>query len=321
MRILVTGSIAYDLLLTYDGSFPAAIDPAHLEELSVAFVTPHFARHHGGTGANIAWNLRLINQDPLLVGTVGRDGGEYLALLRERGVATDYVEKLDKHVTSTAIVATDDEEHQITFYHPGADSAGSWPDLNEERESLVYAIISPRDVRVKLQALQWCQQYRVPYLFDPGQQVMAYGEDELRRAVAGSAGVIANAYEWGLLAEQMQATTDDVLEMTPFLVVTHSEQGLTIYERAGKERGAGTIFIPACKPDRLVNPTGAGDALRAGFLTGLAAGWTVEQAGRLGAAMGSFAVECEGTLMDSLDLNELLGRAEVTYGEVLPPLP
>ncbi len=265
-----------------------------------------------------------MNQDPLLVGTVGRDGGEYLALLRERGIPTDYVETLEKHVTSTAIVATDDEEHQITFYHPGADSAGSWPDLNEERESLAYAIISPRDVRVKLQALQWCQQYRVPYVFDPGQQVMAYGEDELRRAVTGSAGVIANAYEWGLLAEKMQASTDDVLEMTPFLVVTHGEQGLTVYKRAGKAKIAGkaeTIVIPACTPDRLVNPTGAGDALRAGFITGLAANWTLEQAGRLGAAMGSFAVECEGTLMDSLDLNELLGRAEVTYGEVLPPLP
>jgi len=315
MKLLVTGSIAYDLLLTYDGSFPDAIDPRHLEELSVAFVTPHFRKHHGGTAANIAWNLKLLNQDPLLVGTVGEDGGSYLALLRERGIATDYVEILREHSTSTAIVATDTLEHQITFFHPGADAHGSWPDLSQERDDLAYAIVSPRDVRLKLAAIQWCREFRVPYLFDPGQQVLAYARDELLRAVQGSTGVVANAYEWSLLSDRLSASVDALLEHTPFLIVTHGEEGLTVYAREEH------LVLPACTPEKLVNPTGAGDGLRAGLLTGLAAGWSLVEAARLGASVASFVVEEEGTLIDRLDLNDVLGRAEVTYGAPLPPLP
>src|SRR3989338_7416263 len=115
MKILVTGSIAYDILLQYDGSFKDAINGANLDALSVSFFSPHYARHHGGTASNIAWNLRLVDQEPLLIGTVGKDGGEYLALLEERGVRCDRVQTLEKHVTATAIIGTDSAERQIAF--------------------------------------------------------------------------------------------------------------------------------------------------------------------------------------------------------------
>jgi adenosine kinase len=315
MKILVTGSIAYDLLLRYDGSFPDAIDPTHLSELSLAFVTHHFARHHGGTAANIAWNLKLLRQESLLVGTVGHDGGSYTALLEERGISTKRVDVQRDHATSTAIVATDAQEHQITFFHPGADATGSFPDLSEDREDLSLAIISPRNAVAMMQAVDWCQKFAVPYLFDPGQQVLALSEEELVRAIEGSKGVIANAYEWSLISKRTSFSIDQILEHTSFLVMTQAEEGLTIY--SSKE----TIVLPACKPEAVVNPTGAGDALRAGFLTGLAAKWPLLQCGRLGASVASFVVEKEGTLLETLDLNDVLGRAEVTYGEALPALP
>ncbi len=315
MKILVTGSIAYDLLLHYEGSFPDSIDPQSLQSLSLAFVTPRFARHHGGTGANIAWNLKLLNQDPLLAGTVGNDGGAYLALLKERGIGTEYVQQVASHVTSTAIVATDNQEHQITFYHPGADAHGTWPDLADRREELVCAIVSPRDAQAMEQAMQWCETYKLPYIFDPGQQVQSFGDQELMRAIQSSAGVITNAYEWSLLSARTSLSTDAILEHVPFLVITYGEQGLTIFTKKSP------IVIPPCKPDRVVNPTGAGDALRAGFLTGLGAGWDLAQCGRLGASLASFVVEQEGTLLDHLDMNDVLSRAEVAYGEMLPELP
>lgn len=316
MKILVTGSVAYDLLLHYEGSFTEAIDPNRLEELSMAFVTPHFERHHGGTGANIAWNLRLLNQDPLLVSTVGNDGGAYMEILEKRKISTSHVEVLKKAATATAIVASDNHEHQITFYHPGADSLGSWPkDLSKEKKNIAYAIIAPRDPTVMKAAMQWCQKNKVPYLFDPGQQVLSFSKKELEEAVKGSHGVVTNAYEWGLLSTRLAKSITEILKLTKMIIVTHAEQGLTVYSRDE------TLVLPACETSEVVNPTGAGDGFRAGLLTGLSAKWSIMNAARLGASLASFIVEQEGALLDSIDLNAVMGRAETTYGEVLPALP
>lgn len=323
MKILVTGSIAYDVLLSYDGSFKDAIDPSDLEHLSVSFFSPHYARHHGGVGANIAWNLKLLKQDPLLVGTVGHDGGAYTALLEERGIATKHIEVLQEHVTATAIIGTDSSERQIAFFHPGADAHGHWPDLSDDRDDLAYAVIGARNPVLMLDAVRWCQKFKVPYLFDPGQLIIGLSKDDLLASIKGSAGVIVNAYEWSLLSEKIGMSVEDVLGMMSYLIVTHGEEGLTIYEsKEGKEgkEDVRSMIIPACKPDRLVNPTGAGDALRAGLLSGLIAGWNLEEAGMLGAALASFVVEQEGTLLDDVDLEEVLGRAEENYEKKLPML-
>lgn len=315
MKLLVTGSIAYDVLLHTEGAFTDAIDPAHLNELSMAFLTPRLERHYGGTGANIAWNMRLLNQNPLLVGTVGSDGGTYTTALQDRGIDTTYIQKLRKFVTATAIVCTDSAERQITFFHPGADAAGVWPDLQAERADLTFGIVSPRDVHMMAAACQWCDSAKVPYLFDPGQQVMQFGEDELQRIIRSCTGVICNAYEWELFSQKTGFSIDALLKEVKLLIVSHGEDGLTLY--TPKE----AIPLPACRAEKILNPTGAGDALRAGILTGLGAGWSLRQAAQLGASLASFVVEQEGALIETIDLNAVLGRAETTYGETLPALP
>ncbi len=316
MKILVTGSIAYDVLLQYDGSFKDALKGSDLDRLSVSFFSPHYARHHGGTASNIAWNLRLLNQEPMLVGTVGKDGGEYLALLEERGVLCDRLEMLEKHVTATAIIGTDSDERQITFFHPGADAHGSWPDLADDREEMSWGIVSPHNPTLMIKAARWMMKVQLPWIFDPGQAVIGLSRDEMLASIRGSFGVIVNAYEWSLLSGKIGISVDAFLKLNPLLVITQGEDGLTIHSQ--KE---GTIVLPACTPEKLVNPTGAGDALRAGFLTGLSAKWPLKQCGMLGASLASFVVEQEGTLIDFLDLNDALSRAETTYGEMLPELP
>ena len=125
VRILVTGSTAYDVMLGYSGSFADAIDPKTLDSLAVSFYSPHYKRHHGGTGANIAWNLKLLGSDPLLVSTVGTDGQDYLTLFQDRDIDVTHLEKRDDSVTATAIIGTDSSERQITFFHPGADAVGT----------------------------------------------------------------------------------------------------------------------------------------------------------------------------------------------------
>lgn len=312
MKVLITGSIAFDILLGYEGSFADAINPKSLQNLSLSFFSPRFVRHHGGTAANIAWNLRLLGGDPLVVGTVGSDGAPYKTLLAERGIDVTYIEEKKEQVTATAIIGTDQKECQITFFHPGADIAGTWPDLADERDDLKFGIVSARDTRQMTEAMLWCDRSKVPVFFDPGQQVIAFGADELKRLTKMSAGVIVNDYEWSLLKEALKVSEKTILGLTPIAIITHGEKGVTLLSEDG------TVALSSCKPDCVVDPTGAGDAFRGGFLFGLSRGWDSKTSCQLGAAMGSKVIEQEGTLMDALDLDEIRARAERAYGHALP---
>ncbi len=308
-KILITGSIAYDVLLGYDGSFADAISSSGIEKLSVSFFSPHFARHHGGTAANIGWNLKFLGGEPLIVGTVGQDGGEYLALMSGKKIDVTRIERLDDHVTATAIIGTDARERQIAFFHPGADAHGAWPDLADDREDIAYAIIGPRNASLMMEAVRWCRQWKVPYVFDPGQQVIGLGRDELLSSIRGCHILIANGYEWELIRERTGRTPESVLKDAQALIVTRGDKGVDLYEHAGH------TTIPACAADKVLNPTGAGDAFRAGLLWGLLRKLSLAQCCRLGAAMGSFCVEREGTLLDALLPADVLARVEATYGE------
>lgn len=311
-KILINGSTAYDLLLSHGGKFTDVITPKSLENLSAAFLTPRLVRHHGGTGANIAWNLTLLGGSPLLVSTVGTDGGTYTALLSERGVPVEHIEKIEDELTATAIIATDTDAHQLIFFHPGADAKGSFPDLSDDREDIAYAIMSPRDAGLMLKGAAWCAGQRIPYFFDPGQQIGALGIDELRHAVSASKGVIVNEFEWSLLKEKLSTDTHNFYQLSPLLLITQAEKGVLIVKEGSEVQVAG------CTADHVINPTGAGDAFRAGLLHGLSLEWETEAAAQLGCALASFVVEIEGTLLDTLDMDHLRERASNAYGTDLP---
>lgn len=314
MKFLVNGSIAYDLLLSHDGSFIDAIDPKHLERLSVNYLAQRFIRHHGGTAANIAWHLALLGQRPMAISTVGFDGVPYLELLRERGVDVTHVERRQDTITATAVIATDTAERQISFFYSGADGFGSFPDLSNERDDIAYAIMSPRNPLLMLKGASECARLHIPYLFDPGQVVHAFGQSDLRTAVENSAGLIVNEYEWTLCAEKLRWTIEQVVERCGMLIITRGDQGMTIQTKREK------LQIPVCPPSTLINPTGAGDGARAGLLVGLAQQWPMIMSGRLAAILGSLLCEQEGTLLDALDLEEVQARAVEVYGEGLPAI-
>ncbi|MCF7844339.1 MAG: carbohydrate kinase family protein [Kiritimatiellales bacterium] len=313
-KILVTGSVAYDVMLGYDGSFADAIDPAAIDSLSLSFFSPHYARHHGGTGANIAWSLKLLGEDPLLVSSVGKDGREYTSVLDERGIDTSRIEIIEDKVTATAIVGTDSKERQITFFHPGADSHGTWPDLSQDRDDFAYAIVSPRDTNAMVSGMEWCDKFSVPVIFDPGQQIIAFGEDALDRLVRMGSVLIANQYEWDLVKKKLSCDEKSILELVPLVIVTLGDKGLIVIDENGEQK------MNACKSVNVVNPTGAGDAFRAGLLKGFVAGWEVIDACKLGAAMGSLAVESEGTLLPAIDIDEVKVRVEQAYKTELPAI-
>lgn len=312
MRFLINGSIAYDLLLSHDGSFLSGIDPANLQNLSVNYLAQGFVRHHGGTAANIGWHLALLGNTPVLSGAVGEDGAQYLELLASKGVDVSQVESRSDALTATALIATDSSERQISFFHPGADGLASFPDVLEK--GFAYAIMSPRNPVLMLKGAEVCAEHGVPYLFDPGQVIHAFGKDELRRVVSRSAGLVVNEYEWGLASQIMEWKEDDVLQACGMLIVTLGEKGIKLVTRDGE------TVVGGCTAAAVVNPTGAGDAARAGLLHGLAAGWSVKHTGRLAAILGSLVVAQAGTLLPSLDMATIQKKALENYGEELPKI-
>jgi adenosine kinase len=313
-QFLVAGSIAFDILLTYDGSFADGIDPDKLDELSVAYVTQHMARHHGGTAANIAWNFALLNQDIMIAASIGHDGDEYVDRLKQKNINVSLVQRYADHVTPTAIIGTDSDERQITFYHPGADTQTQPPDVGMLKKELSYVLISPHTTVSMVKTALLCQKHGVPYIFDPGQQTLQFPHDSLSRVIRGSSGLICNAYEWSILRDALDWSANDALGYKGLLVVTHSEHGLNVQTQGE------SMQIAAVPAERLVNPTGAGDALRAGLVTGLGHGWSIRDAARLGATLASYVVEYEGPQIEEFYIGEVYERAEKTYGQALPAL-
>ncbi len=277
------------------------------------YLAQGFVKHHGGTAANISWNLALLGHEPIAIGAVGFDGHAYLALLRERGVITNLIERRDDAVTATAIIATDTAERQISFFHPGADGLATLPDFSDE-EDITFAIMSPRSPILMLKGAHLCSKLKIPYLFDPGQVVHAFSDDELRQAVQASAGLVVNEYEWQLASAKLGWNEDDVVTHCGMLVVTLGGKGLRIVTKDE------TVDIPACTPEKFLNPTGAGDAVRAGLMIGLASKWSLTDTGRFSAILGCLLVEQEGTLLDSLDTEAVQARALENYGAKLPKI-
>lgn len=313
MRFLVNGSVAFDLLLSHEGSFLSGIDPKNLDRLSVNYLAPGFKRHHGGVAANIGWNLALLGHAPVLLAAVGHDGHDYLKLLRSKGVDVSHVDTVPKAITATAVIATDLDERQISFFHPGADAFGTMPDFSSLKD-LSFAIMGPRNPMLMLDGAERCKKASIPFLFDPGQVVHAFGQDEFRRAITGSRGLVVNEYEWGLASGKLGWNEKEVVDAAGMLIVTLGDKGIRFVTKDGD------FIVPPCKPVQVVNPTGAGDAARAGLLIGLASGWSLRDAGRLAAVLGCLLVEQEGTLLDALDVATVRKRARENYGEELPKI-
>lgn len=310
MRFLINGSVAYDLLLSHDGSFLSGIDPKNLQNLSVNYLAQGFVRHHGGTAANIGWHLALLGHTPVLAAATGEDGKEYLELLVSKGVDVSLVDVRTDALTATAVIATDAEERQISFFHPGADGMTTFP--SDLGDGIAYAIMSPRNPMLMLAGARACTEKKIPYLFDPGQVVHAFGKDEFRRVLGDAAGLVVNEYEWGLASGILDWNESDVVAACGMLIITLGEKGIKFVTRDGE------VIVGACTADGVINPTGAGDAARAGLLHGFAAGWSLEHTGRLAAILGSLVVSQAGTLLPELSVDALQMRAEKQYGERLP---
>lgn len=309
-QILVSGSIVYDRIMDFPGRFKDHILPDQTHILNVSFTLHRTDESFGGTGGNIAYNLSLLKEPVSLLGLVGHDFAAYKKWFDKNKIDISKV-KTDKSVaTASAYIMTDKDDNQISGFFPGSGDY-KYCQIVKKFKNPKIAIISPD---YKLRMLEYVKLYKklgIDYIFDPGQQITSFNAAELRRCITSAKILIGNDYEIKLIGKMLGKTLKQLKEMVFMLVVTKGAKGSDIYVDNDK------IVIPTAKAKKIVDPTGAGDAYRAGLIHGLVQGKSLETAGRIASLIAAYAVESRGTQLHKFSLKEFKNRYKNNFKEIL----
>jgi adenosine kinase len=310
-KALICGSIAFDNIMVFGGRFKDHILPDKIHMLNVSFLVPQLRREFGGCAGNVAYNLRLLGDNGYPMATVGRDFAPYEQWMRNTDVPQDYVRIVETEHTAQAFITTDLDDNQITAFHPGAMQQSH---LNSvpKNAGITLGIVSPdgRDGMV-----QHCSQFAaagIPFIFDPGQGLPMFNGDDLRAMVGQASWVTVNEYEWQMLRQRTGWSSEDVVREVKALIVTRGAQGSTIYTPREE------IVVPAAQPQAVVDPTGCGDAYRAGLLHGLLHGLDWAVTGRIASLLGALKVATRGTQNHRFTMAEFAASYRGAFGNELP---
>lgn len=320
MSVLVTGSVAIDHIMVFEDLFKNHILPDQIHRLNVAFLVPSLEKRWGGTGANIAFNLRLLGEDPALLATVGNDLGAYAQWLDDHGVRRDYLRVLDDAFTAQCFITTDRDSNQLIVFHPGAMERAHEASLADVREEISMGIVSPNGKQAMIEYAAELKSRQIPCVIDPGQQLPTFEGDELLGLIEGASILVVNDYEWLLTQEKTGMDEDAIAERVGALVVTRGAEG-SMVRRGGVvvnfEIESDRSEIASVKAQRVTDPTGCGDAYRSGLLYALARGLSLETGCRLGSLMGALKVAEAGPQSIALDREAIAARFEVEFGSKL----
>ena len=294
MRTLICGSLAFDTIMVFPDRFDRHILPDKTHMLSVSFTVGDMRREWGGCAGNIAYNLRALGGKPVVMATIGDDGGPYRERLQSLGIATDGLRTLEGTYTAQAFIITDLEDNQITAFHPGAMVRSHELHVGDVGD-IGLGIVAPDGRDGMRKHAREFREARIPYVFDPGQGMPLFSGDELIEMIDGASVVTVNDYELQLLCERTGLTEELLAHRVDALVVTLGGEGSRIHA------GGATIHVPAVPPAALVDPTGCGDAYRAGLLFGIAQRWDWEKTGRLASLLGSMKIACRGGQNHAVD--------------------
>lgn len=313
MRIAVTGSIATDNLMHFPGKFTEQLVAGQLDRLSLSFLVDDMVVRRGGIAANIAYGMAQLGLAPLLVGAVGRDFADYLAWIGREGVDCGSVLVSDDRLTAQFICTTDDDMNQLASFYPGAMSEARDIDLLpvlERSGGLDLLLVSPNDPEAMLRHTAQCRDAGIPFMADPSQQLARLDGPQIRELVEGAAYLVTNDYEKTLLEQKTGWTSDEVLAKVGVRVTTLGEHGVQI-QRVGEA----TVTVPIAREVRKADPTGVGDAFRAGFVAGLSWDVGLERAAQVGALLATLVIEVVGTQEYQVDVEQFLTRLGEAYGE------
>jgi len=310
MRIVVTGSIAFDYLMSFPGAFTEHFLPEHMHRVSLSFLVDSMDKRRGGCAPNIAYTLALLGARPLLMATAGEDFGDYRSWLESAGVDTSLVKQIQGKFTASFFCSTDRDNNQIASFYTGAMADAGQLSFRTAGACGI-AIISPNDPGAMVQYADECRTLGIRYIFDPGQQCARMSGDELREGVVGAAYVICNDYEFELLRQKTGMDEADVLASCEVLIVTRGERGSTVL--TARDR----IDVPAVTPRRIVDPTGVGDAFRGGLLRGISLGLSHQVSAQMGSVAATYALEHLGGQSHAYSWKEFQERYQEHFG----PLP
>jgi adenosine kinase len=309
-RALICGSVAFDTIMVFQDRFKNHILPDKIHMLNVSFLVPQMRREFGGCAGNIAYNLRLLGDEGYPMATVGRDFGLYADWMRQNGVPTDYVKVIESEHTAQGFVTTDLDDNQIWAFHPGA-MMHSHANKVSEAGDVAIGIVAPdgRDGMVQ-HAAQFAEA-GIPFIFDPGQGLPMFSGDDLLTFIDQATWVAVNDYEWQVVQERTKLSAKQITEKVKALIVTRGAEGSVIYT------GEREIRIPSAKVSAVVDPTGCGDAYRAGLIHGLMHGLDWETTGRIASLLGAIKIESRGTQNHKFTRRQFEERYQASFGQPL----
>ncbi len=307
MTALICGSIAYDTIMVFHDRFKNHILPDKVHMLNISFLVPDMRREFGGCAGNIAYNLKLLGGDPRPMATVGRDFDDYANWMEKQGIDTRFIRTFDNTYTAQAFITTDADDNQITAFHPGAMSLAHENKV-PEAEGITIGIVAPDGRDGMVEHAEQFAESRIPFIFDPGQGLPMFDKRDLLRFLEQATWVAVNDYEAELLAERTGKTPHEIAELVSAYIVTRGAKGASIYTAEHR------LDIDPVPAREVRDPTGCGDAFRAGLLFGLMNDMELATVGRIASLMGSIKVEHHGTQNHRFSMDEFRSRFHQAYG-------
>lgn len=309
MNIVITGSIAYDYLMHFPGDFLEHVKPDRLRKLSLSFLVDDMRKQRGGCAPNIAFTLALLGERPVVMGTAGQDFEDYRLWLEAHGVDTSAIRIVPDVFTASFFATTDENQNQIASFYTGAMSYARELSFHDLPQPVDLTIISPNDPEAMVRYPMECKELGIPYIYDPSQQIVRSSPEALRAGVEGADMLIVNDYEYELLKDRL-GMTDEAMRaaVKRAVIVTLGAEGAMIW---AEER----VQVPAVPPERILDPTGVGDAFRGGMIKGLTLGLPWDACGRLGALAATYVLETAGPQAHRYTVAEFAARYVASFGE------
>jgi adenosine kinase len=310
MKLIVTGSIAFDYLMSFPGKFTEHFLPEHMHRVSLSFLVDTMDKRRGGCAPNIAYTLALLGERPFLMATAGQDYGDYEKWLNAAGIDTSLVKMIDGKFCASFFCSTDLDNNQIASFYTGAMANAAELSFRTVKAATddTLVIISPNDPAAMVQYAQECDVLGLKYIWDPGQQCTRMEGDQLAAGVRRAFMVIVNDYEFELLRQKTGMDEAAILSHVPVLVITKGEHGCSVHTPGG------VVDVPAVAPHRIADPTGVGDAFRGGFMKGMALGATYQVCAQLGSVSATYALEHLGGTSHAYTWEEFVARYEQHFG-------
>jgi adenosine kinase len=310
MSVIITGSVAYDYLMSFPGRFSEHILPEQIHQISLSFLVDSMRKQRGGCATNIAYTLALLGERPTVMATVGQDFGEYRAWLEQEGIDTSATVEVEDEFTSSFFVNTDLDNNQIASFYIGAMGRADMLSFHDLDRRVNLAIISPNAPAAMIKYARECKELGIPYIYDPSQQIIRLSGEELLEGTRGARMLIVNEYEFGMIKNKTNLSEKELLSLPDTTIITQGEEGSTIH---AEDR---VLHIPGVPPEPLTEPTGAGDAYRGGVIKGMLREYPWEITGRIAALAATYVLEQHGTQNHHYTLGEFAERYRLAFGNM-----